>query len=542
MMQTRSLDQEAQTIEALRRFRQSLDYFSRNCLKIQTKDMKTVPFEMNMAQRYLHQRLQQQLRETGKVRALVLKGRQQGISTYTNARFYRKSTLYRNQSVYILSHKQDTTDALFKMVDRFHDHNPIAPATGASNAKELDFPRLDSSYAVATAGAKAGGRGKTSSLFHGSEVAFWENASAHFAASVQTVSDAPGTEVILESTANGTSGEFYERWLEAEAGVGDYIAVFIPWFWQAEYARPVPESWELSHEKPDGELSESEYMEMFGLEMEQMVWRRAKINELRSLALFNQEYPATAQMAFQAADTDSYIKSHEVLKARKREVKGGGPLIMGVDPSGEGGDRFAIALRRGHEVEKVVWRAKATGPEAVEWIDAMIQEHKPAMVNIDAGGLGHSIIGFLQEKRPEYGTLVQAVNFGSKSQQKMAEPHAPGPKLRRDEMWQRLKHWLALEEGVSIPDMDILQGDLTACRLKVSYDNDFKLLSKDEMRKLGIRSPDLGDAIALTFADMSWIPDYVDANPETVYGSNLENTHTTNPHPNLGGSNGWQGA
>ncbi len=43
----------------------------------------------------------------------------------------------------------------------------------------------------------------------------------------------PGTEIILESTANGVGGEFHERWQQAEAGIGDYQTIFIPWFWIA---------------------------------------------------------------------------------------------------------------------------------------------------------------------------------------------------------------------------------------------------------------------------------------------------------------------
>lgn len=531
--------QAEEMMVALKKFRRSLDYYGRHCLQIKTKDNKTSPFVMNPAQKYLHRRLQQQLKDTGRVRCLVLKGRQQGISTYTGARYYRRASLHKNIGVYILSHKQDATDSLFDMVDRFHRHNPIAPHTGTSNAKELKFDRLDSAYVVATAGAKEGGRGRTSTLFHGSEVAFWDNAPAHFASSVQTVSDAPGTEIILESTANGTSGEYYERWQEAESGVGDYQAIFIPWYWQKEYARTVPHDFELSNENIDGEISEVEYMDMFNLEMEQMVWRRAKIRELRSLELFNQEYPATASMAFQASDTDSYIKGYSVLKARKRDVTSGGPLIMGVDPAGEGGDRFCVCFRRGYKVEHIEWRVKIGAPEAVEWLDELIQRYKPARINVDAGGLGHGVIGFLKAKRSHYPKIVRAINFGSTSQFKMARPKAPGPKYRRDEMWQRMKDWLDLEEGVQIPDIDVLQADLTACRKKPSLTNDFQLLSKDEMRKLGIRSPDLGDAMALTFADLSHITEYVDAEKKNVYGSTgMSKARTTSSH---GGGNGWQG-
>jgi hypothetical protein len=72
--------------------------------------------------------------------------------------------------------------------------------------------------------------------FHGSEVAFWPNAKTHFAGVVQAIPDLPGTEIVLESTANGLGGEFHERWQQAESGQGDYEAIFIPWFWDTDIA------------------------------------------------------------------------------------------------------------------------------------------------------------------------------------------------------------------------------------------------------------------------------------------------------------------
>jgi hypothetical protein len=65
------------------------------------------------------------------------------------------------------------------MANRFHKYCPelLKPHTGSANAKELNFDRLDSGYTVGTAGTRATGRSRTLQLFHGSEVAFWPNAS-----------------------------------------------------------------------------------------------------------------------------------------------------------------------------------------------------------------------------------------------------------------------------------------------------------------------------------------------------------------------------
>ena len=82
------------------------------------------------------------------------------------------------------------------------------------------FDKLDSGYKVGTAGTKGVGRSSTIQLFHGSEVAFWPHADAHAAGVLQAVPDVEGTEVILESTANGVGNLFHELWTNPKAHDG----------------------------------------------------------------------------------------------------------------------------------------------------------------------------------------------------------------------------------------------------------------------------------------------------------------------------------
>src|SRR5690606_24279034 len=86
--------------DALRRLahlRGSLIDFSAACLKVRTKSGTFEPLILNRAQRYIHECLERQREEKGWVRALILKGRQQGCSTYVAARFYHKTSLNRGQ-------------------------------------------------------------------------------------------------------------------------------------------------------------------------------------------------------------------------------------------------------------------------------------------------------------------------------------------------------------------------------------------------------------------------------------------------------------
>lgn len=485
--------------ETRRRLRDDFDFYARNCLSIRSKDGKIHQFRLNRAQQFIHERLEEQKAKTGRVRALILKGRQQGCSTYVGGRFYQRTTWAKGLRTFILTHEDAATQNLFEMVNRYHEHCPadVRPSTGAANAKELYFDRLDSGYKVGTAGTKGVGRSSTIQLFHGSEVAFWPNAESHAAGVLQAVPDLPGTEVILESTANGIGNFYHQQWQEAERGQSDFIAVFVPWYWQDEYQKDAPEGFSLTEE-------EAEYAALYGLSDRQMAWRRAKIAQLKDPALFKQEYPATAAEAFQTTGQDSFIKSEPVMKARKAEREPNGPLVIGFDPARFGDDGSALARRRGRKVINVERQYKLTTMQAVGWLKQVIDTEKPARVFIDVGGLGIGIFDRLVEMG--YGEIVRAINFGSSPLEppkfdSEGKEIGGGPVNRRAEMWMASRDWLTQEGGADIPDDDSLQGD--ACGPGYKYDSNSRVLleKKEDMRKRGLPSPDGWDAIVLTFAE-----------------------------------------
>jgi hypothetical protein len=477
-----------------------LAFYARNCLSIRTKAGGIEPFVFNRAQRHIHERLEEQKRRTGKVRALILKGRQQGCSTYIGARFYHQTTWNKGLRTFILTHEDAATQNLFDMVNRFHQHCPefVRPSTGTANAKELYFDRLDSGYKVGTAGTKAVGRSNTIQRFHGSEVAFWPHADTHTAGVMQGVADVEGTESVLESTANGVGNLFHAMWRQAESGIGDYIAVFVPWFWQDEYKRPVPADFAYTEE-------EAEYARLYNLTPEQMAWRRNKIAELKDPALFKQEYPATAAEAFQMSGHDSYIKPELVARARKAKCEESGPLVIGLDPARYGKDGSGMARRRGRVVVKVEKRHKLSTMECAGWAKQVIDAEKPARMFIDVGGLGAGVYDRLVELG--YEKIVRAVNFGGapfeppEIDKDTGKPRGGHPLNRRAEMWKNSKEWLEQEGGAQIPDSDSLHAD--ACGPKYTYDSNTRLVleSKEKMLARDVPSPDEWDAVALTFAE-----------------------------------------
>lgn len=472
-----------------------LPLFAKNFLKIRTKSGRIESFVFNRAQEHVHECLERQKRETGRVRALILKGRQQGCSTYVQARDFHIVSTTQGMKAFILTHEAEATKNLFEMTKRYYDELPggLVPVPDTSSAKELRFDSLSSSYAVGTAGNKSVGRSQTIQIFHGSEVAYWPHAEEHAKGILQAVPNEPGTEIILESTANGIGNYFYNMWIAAVTGKSDFQAIFVPWYWQPEYSSPVrpDETPHLTDEE------EALYVnnQANGLTKEHLYWRRRKIAEFgkdfeTAVELFNVEYPMTALDAFRNPVADRFIKADIVNRARKHKVTSESPLVIGVDPAISDHDRTAIIRRKGRLAYNIETHFNLNTMELVGLIRRMIDKERPSKVCIDCIGIGAGIVDRLLEIGYD---MVEGVNVARAANDK--------DKFRnlRAELWHDMREWLCQELPVQIPDSDELLGDLTSLGYK--YDSSARLVieSKDDLRKRGMKSPDTADSLALTF-------------------------------------------
>lgn len=515
---------EKRMIDRLLAYRKDMPRHMGECMKIVTKNSDLRPLILNKPQLIIHDKLEQQRRDHGMVRAIILKGRKQGASTYIGGRFYHKTRLHKHRNAKVMAHVQDSTNALFAMVKNFHDNDPIALRADTSNAKQFSFSN-GSSYTVATAGGSGeAGRGDTPTLAHLSEVAFYKNAEKNFAGFANSVPMAHETEVVVESTANGIGNEFHRRWIQAEAGMESdsgsgmsYIPIFIPWFLSDEYRLPISDRFQLRTDpEGDGLPSERDISEMHGLDFQQMAWRRFQLEEsLGSIEQFMQEYPCTPSEAFQTPGLDLYIKPIYVMRARRRKgIQAFGPKILGVDPAGMGGDKFSMTLRQGAVTHWSKGRPGVEpGEEQVEWVANEMMKEGVAQCNVDySGGWGSALLAGLRERYPRLADRTHAVDFGAKSQFKMVNPHKPGPRNRRAEMYMRAREWFTDPEGVSIPDEDSLQSDLGQICARIGGQSTDTLIEpkSDIKARLG-RSPDEADSFVLTFA----VPDRVIEEPLT---------------------------
>lgn len=277
------------------KLKNNLVHYAEKCLRIRKKTGGVDAFVLNKAQHHIHACLEKQKQETGRVRALILKGRQQGCSTYVAARFYWLVTHHYGAHAFVMTHVEEAAKNIYKIVRRFHEHCPdiVKAQSATENAREMLFDTLDSAYRIGSARAQGVGRSETLQFFHGSEVAYWAHAEAHMAGILQAVPDLGGTEVILESTSDGATGLFYKMCLDAQSEQSPYQIIFVPWFWQDEYRLNTDDKMSLSAEEQD-------YKDRHDLSDGQILWRRMRIRELGGIWAFRREYPASIEEAFHA--------------------------------------------------------------------------------------------------------------------------------------------------------------------------------------------------------------------------------------------------
>lgn len=286
-----------------------LNWIAEN-LKIIDKEGQLTNLSANIGQLKLHNTMNLQRHNGYPVRIALLKPRQVGWSTWSEAEGFTEVYHKPNWNAMAVSMDDESTNEVFRITQLFHTEMPVQRSTDHTTRREIIFSAPHRSRFVAvTAGKRGVGRSYRIQYLHASEVAWWRNAGEQLAGLYQMTPYKPGTTIILETTGFGMSGAFYETFWQAVARrkenrkkgkLDDYsgfLPVFFPWFAFPEYQAAIPLHYEL---KPDD--YEKELISKYGLCNEQLYWRRLKIEELRGdVTLFMQEFPATSREAFQVA-------------------------------------------------------------------------------------------------------------------------------------------------------------------------------------------------------------------------------------------------
>ena len=196
---------------------------------------------------------------------------------------------------------------------------------------------------------------------------------------------------------------------------------------------------------------------------------------------------------FNASAEDQLISLSDSNAAANREYPDkdfmDAPKILGVDPARFGDDRSVIIRRQGLKASDIVMFRGLDNMQLAARVAQICQDWDPDAVFIDSGG-GAGVLDRLRQL--DYDPVE--VPFGGRAilEQQFVN--------RRTEMWWNMKEWV--EAGGWIPSDPILRQELSTPTYWFDAQGRKVLESKDEIKKRlqGGASPDIADALALTFA------------------------------------------
>ena len=193
---------------------------------------------------------------------------------------------------------------------------------------------------------------------------------------------------------------------------------------------------------------------------------------------------------------DELVVPLELIEAAQSRVVGPTDVeeVWGLDCARFGADSSALAKRKGNTMHEhiQIWSGldlMALCGRVVTAYDALPTEDKPVRIYVDVIGIGAGVVDRLRE----LGLPVVGVNVAE----------APTDRTRflrlRDQLYWSIREWLDRRACYIAPD-DELVADLRSLSYTILSSGKIQVISKDELKRKGMRSPDRADALALTFA------------------------------------------
>jgi hypothetical protein len=206
---------------------------------------------------------------------------------------------------------------------------------------------------------------------------------------------------------------------------------------------------------------------------------------------------------FPRSDDDTIIPMELLESAKHRDTRAyeDAPIVWGLDVARFGSDSSVLCKRQSNVVHTLErWRnldlMQLTGAVVAQY-EACDHKNRPAEILVDSIGLGAGVVDRLRElKLPARGINVSE------------SPAMGGTYLNlRAELWHKAKAWLE-KRDCKIPNNEDLIGELATVRYTFTSNGKIKIESKDDIRRRGLKSPDMADAFVLTFASdaatISW--------------------------------------
>ncbi len=422
------------------------------------QDVKLLPFVLFNRQREYIDWLYR--RWSGKEDGLVEKSRDMGVTWLCCAFAVWMWIFHPQSSIAFGSRKEDLVDrvgdpdSIFEKIRMLIDNLPselvpygFNPKDHATHMKILN-PENGSNI-KGEAGDNIG-RGGRSSIYFKDESAFYERPEKIDAA-LSMNSDVK----IDVSTPNGNGNPFYQKRFSGKVPVFTF------------------------HWRDDPRKDEAWYRKQKDLLDPVIVAQEIDINYDASVSntLIDATLVRTAMMA----------RGSQIYGDRPNDA----PIILGVDVARFGDDRSVLCLRQGREVH---WFEVYNKQDVAQMSGVVIRVLKQVSVDavfIDVVGIGAGVYDTVKSKYEG----VWPVNGGAEAQESDKYFN------HRAEMWGRMREWFK-DGPVVIPNDSGVLTDLCSLRYSFNANGQLVLEKKEDAKKRGVRSPDIGDALALTFSQM----------------------------------------
>jgi hypothetical protein len=275
--------------------------YARALLQIEDEGGSLVPFDLNEAQEIVYTVLKLKQAAAEPVKLLILKGRQQGMSTLCQMLIAHRMLTQPGVRCLTVGHNLGAVHDLYRKMERAVKQLPdfLKPEMepGGERGRRMFFTDPHrSSYRADSAHDPAGvGRGMTIQVAHLTEIPQWSKPEETMQAVLATIPDTPQTLILVETTAKGASGWFYENWMDAQRKLAkgeepEFYPVFVPWFKTKRYRR------KRRPGEPALDKRERAFRDQYGLTNEQVYWYRDQ--KQRFGERVTEEYPSAWEEAF----------------------------------------------------------------------------------------------------------------------------------------------------------------------------------------------------------------------------------------------------
>lgn len=385
-----------------------------NLLYIVDKDAQLRLLKLNYAQRLLFSKWAN--------RMLLIKSRQEGISTAVLGLFFVEAQIIPGLVVAIVSHEDYATRRLLDKVDIFHKYLPsnMQSKLFHDSDNEKTFENGSTMY-IGTAGARAFGRGDTVHRALVSEEAHYSNAEKLLSGLSEAIP--MSGNLVRESTPLGDFGYYYNSVQDCIEGNSDYTLVPFYWWYCDDYRIPKGSTLVLESERGDLIYTplEAQLVLEKGLDEEQIRWRRWKTRNMKSESkdnLFPQEYIEDLESCWLGpkdkvfSDVDEQLQSMS-LRARDplrvegileiwKEPEPGARYVFWVDPcAGEGAtnsdphDGVILKLHAGGMEHVASIQSKMEQKPLAYKVAEIATKYNAALLCVERNGVGKGVLNYL---------------------------------------------------------------------------------------------------------------------------------------------------